>query len=130
MALQPKEDVFIIAGLNLLGPETVVVIVAAKPGDADANATLCTGDNAIAPLGIVFKAEHQLGQGLRVHIGELVRPNLTNHIAGAGAEAATLTHLKGGLQTDGDGPTGGILAHVRLETEINTIDCIITILLL
>ena len=89
MGLQPKEDVLIIAGLYLLGPEAVIVLVAAKAGDADANAVLRTGDNAVAPFRVVLEAEHQLGQGLRVHIGELVRPNLTDHIAGAGGEAAT-----------------------------------------
>ena len=117
MALQPKEDILIIAGLYLLGPETVVIVVAAKARDADAITVLRTGDNAITPFWIVLKAEHQLGQGLRIHIGELVGPNLTDNIAGAGGETATLTHLKSGLQTDGDGPTGGVLAHVRLETE-------------
>lgn len=114
MLLQPAEDGFIIAGLNLLGPEAVVVVVAAEAGDADANGVLRSGDDAVGALGVVLKAEHQFGQHLRVHIGQLVGPDLANLVAGAGAQAATLTYLKGGLQRDGDGPTGGVLRDVGL----------------
>lgn len=38
----------------------------------------------------------------------------SDHIAGAGGETATLTYLKGGLKTDGDGPTGGVLRDIGL----------------
>jgi len=103
-----------LTGLYLLGPEAVVVVVAAEAGDANANAILRTGDDAVGPLGVVLKAEHQLGQYLGIHIGQLVRPNLANLVAGAGAEAATLSDFEGGLQADGDGPAGGVLGDVGL----------------
>ena len=88
--------------------------MATEAGNADANGVLRTGDDAVGPLGIVLKAEHQFGQGLGVHVGQLVGPDLLDHVARAGAQAATLSNLKGGLQRDGDGPAGGVLGDVRL----------------
>ena len=114
MTLQPTQHRLILTRLNLLRPEPVVVIVAAQARDANPNAVLRPADNPVTPFRIVLKAEHQFGQRLRVHIGQLVRPDLADHVAGAGAEAATLADLEGGLQADGDGPAGGVLGDVGL----------------
>lgn len=114
MTLQPREDGLILAGLYLLRPEAVVVVVAAQPRHTDANGILRPADNPVAPLRIVLEAEHQLRQRLGVHVGEAVGPYLANHVARAGGEAATLANLEGGLQTDGQRPAGGVLRNIGL----------------
>ena len=100
--------------LYLLGPEVIVVIVSAQSWHTDADGVLGSGDVAVFSLGVVLETEHEAGKGLGVHLGETHRPDLLYHLTGAGAEAATVAHLKGGLQGDGDGPTGVVLADVGL----------------
>ena len=114
MFLEPAEHLLVLAGLDPVGPEAAVVPVAAEPGHADADGVLRPADEAAAALRVVLEAEHQLGQHLRVHVRQLVGPDLLDHVAGAGAKAAALAYLEGRLEADGDGPAGGVLAHVGL----------------
>ena len=112
--LEPAEDGLVLAGLDLFGPEAVVVPVAAEARDADANGVLGATYYSVGPLGVVLEAEDQFGQRFGVHVGQLVGPDLADHVAGAGTEAATLADLEGGLQAYGDGPAGGVLRDVGL----------------
>jgi hypothetical protein len=114
MGFQPAEDVLVVTGLYLLGPETVVVVMSAKAGDTDTDGILSSADDAVGTLWVVLEAEHELCQHLRLYIRELVWPYLLDDITRGGGETTTLTYLECRLQRDGDGPTRGILAHIGL----------------
>ena len=114
MVFEPREHGFVVARLDLEGPETVVVVVAAEAGTADADGVLGAGDDAVAALGIVLEAEHELGEHLGIHIRQPVGPDLPDLIARGGRETAALTDFERGLERDGDGPAGGVARHVRL----------------
>ena len=100
--------------LDLSGPEVIVVVVTAEAGNADADGVLRTGDVAILTLGIVLEAEDEAGERLGIHLGELHGPYLLDHLTRRGAQATTVAHLEGGLQGDGEGPAGMVLADVGL----------------
>lgn len=93
---EEAEGHLVIGALDLLGPEVIVVVVAAKAGDADADGVLGTRDVTVFALGIVLEAEHEAGKHLGIHLGELDGPYLLNHLAGRGAQAATIAHVEGG----------------------------------
>ena len=112
--LEEAEGHLIGGVLDLLGPEIVIIVVTAQARNADADGILGTRDMAVLTLGVVLEAEDQTCQHLGIHLGELDGPDLLDHLAGRGAEAATVSHLKGGLQRDGEGPTGMVLADVGL----------------
>ena len=88
--------------------------MSAKTGYADADGVLCAGYVPVLTLGVVLETEDQTGKHLGIHIGQLHGPYLLDHLAGAGAQAASVTYLKGGFQRDGDGPTGMVLADIGL----------------
>ena len=88
--------------------------MAAQAGDADADGILSTGHMAVLTLGVVLEAEDKAGQHLGIHLGKLHGPYLLDHLAGAGAETATVAHIKRGLQRDGDGPAGMVHADIGL----------------
>ena len=69
---------------------------------------------SIFTLGIVLEAEDEAGQHLGIHLGELDGPYLLYHLTRRGAETAAVAHLEGGLEGDGEGPTGMVLADVGL----------------
>lgn len=111
---EETESHLIGAGLYLLGPEIIVIVVTAEAGDADADGVLGTRDMSIFTLGIVLEAEDETGQHLGIHLGKLDGPYLLDHLAGRGTQATTVAHLEGGLEGDGEGPTGMMLADVGL----------------
>ena len=111
---EETESHLIGAGLYLLGPEIIVIVVTAEAGDADADGVLGTRDMSIFTLGIVLEAEDEAGQHLRIHLGKLDGPYLLNHLTRRSAETAAVAHLEGGLEGDGEGPTGMMLADVGL----------------
>ena len=69
---------------------------------------------SIFTLGIVLEAEDEAGQHLGIHLGKLDGPYLLNHLTRRSAETAAVAHLEGGLEGDGEGPTGMMLADVGL----------------
>ena len=111
---EEAEGHLIIGALDLLGPEVIVVVVATEAGNADADGVLRTGDMSVLALGVVLEAEDEAGEHLGIHLGELHGPYLLDHLTGGGAQAATVAHLEGGLQGDGDGPAGMVAADVGL----------------
>ncbi|MBR5740167.1 MAG: hypothetical protein IKX81_02610 [Firmicutes bacterium] len=82
------------AGLDLVRPETVVIVMTHKARHANPDRVLGTGYDTIRTLGIVLETEHELGQHLRIHVRKLVRPDLTDHVPGRGGQAATVPDLK------------------------------------
>ena len=112
--LEETEGHLIIGTLDLLGPEIVVIVVTAQTRDADTDRVLRTGDVAVLTLGVILEAEDEAGQHLGIHLGELDGPDLLDHLTGAGAQAAAVAHIKGGLQRDGEGPAGMVLTDVGL----------------
>ena len=114
MLLQEAERHFIYRVFNLYGPEILVVIVAGKSRHANSNRVLCPGDVVILPFGIVLEAENQAGKHLGVHLRELDRPYLLNHLPGAGGQPAAVPHLESGLYGYGDCPAGVVAADIRL----------------
>ena len=76
MALQPAEHSLVATLLNLVGPVACIVVMPAQSRHADADGVLCAGDDAVASLGVVLEAEHQLCQHLCIHVGELDGPYL------------------------------------------------------
>ena len=111
---EEAEGHLVIGALDLLGPEIIVIVVTAEAGDADTDGVLGTGDVTVFALGVVLEAEHEAGEHLGIHLGELHGPYLLDHLTGAGAETAAVAHLKGGLQRDGDGPARMVHADVGL----------------
>ena len=69
---------------------------------------------SVLALGAVLETEDEAGKHLGIHLGELHGPYLLNHLAGRGAETATVAHLEGGFKRDGDGPAGMVHADVGL----------------
>ena len=65
-------------------------------------------------LRMVLKAEHKSREHLGVHLRELMRPNLLNHLACGGRKSTAVAHRESGFERDGDSPTGVILTDVRL----------------
>ena len=112
--LEEAEGHLVIGVLDLLGPEVIVVVVAAEAGDADTDGVLGTGDVAVFALGVVLEAEDEAGEHLGIHLGELDGPDLLDHLARTCAQATTVADFEGGLQRDGDGPAGMVLADVGL----------------
>lgn len=111
---EEAEGHLVIGALNLLGPEVIVIVVAAEAGDADTDGVLGTRDVTVFALGIVLKAEDEAGKHLGVHLGELDGPYLLDHLTSGGAKATTVAHLEGGLKGDGEGPTGMVHTDVGL----------------
>lgn len=111
---EPLEDLFVVAGLDTFGPEVVVVVVSAEAGHADADGVLSAGDDAVFAFGMVFHAEHQSCEHLRVHVGELVGPHVLDDFAGGGGEPAAVADLEVGLDAEGERPAGGVHRHVGL----------------
>ena len=112
--LEEAEGHLVGGGLDLIGPEGVVVVVPAEAGDADADGVLGAGDMAAFALGVVLEAEDEAGEHLGVHIGELDGPDLLDHLTRGGAEAAAVADVEGGLEGDGDGPAGVVAGDVGL----------------
>ena len=82
VALYPRENILVIASLKLIRPETVVIMMAHQSRHTDTDGILGTADNTVAALRVVFETEHQFGKNLRIHIRQLHRPYLLNHVAG------------------------------------------------
>ena len=114
MTLHPGENVLVKTGLELIRPETVVIIVTHQSRHTDSYGILCPAHNTIAALRIVLETEHQLGKNLRIHIRQLHRPDLLDHIAGRSRKTATLTYLEGRNQRHGYRPARSMAADVRL----------------
>ena len=114
MGLQPRKHSLVGADLDLLRPEAAVVEVPAQPRNADADGVLGAARDAVGALGVILEAEHQLGQHLRVHRRQLIRPDLADHIAGRGGQSAALADFEGGLQRNGQRPARGHTGDVRL----------------
>ena len=72
-----------------------------QTGNTDTNRILGTRDDTIVTLRIVLKAEYQSGEHLRIHLRQLHRPYLQNHLTGRGRQTAAVAHLKGRFQRDG-----------------------------
>ena len=111
---EEAEGHLVIGALDLPGPEIIVIVVTAEAGDADTDGVLGTGDVTVFALGVVLETEHEAGEHLGIHLGELHGPYLLDHLTGAGAETAAVAHLEGGLQRDGEGPAGMVHADVGL----------------
>ena len=62
MRLQPGQDRLVGAHLDLLRPETVVIIMPAEPRHADPDRILRPADDPVAALRIILEAENQLRQ--------------------------------------------------------------------
>ena len=82
MVFEPLKDGFVMAGLNLFRPEMVVVPMSAKTRDADADSILCSADDAVITFGVVLKAEHESGQGLWIHVWQLIWPDSLDDVTG------------------------------------------------
>lgn len=98
MLLQETEGHLVGGALYLLGPEIIVIIMSAQARDTNTDGVLGTGDVAVFTLGVVLEAEDEAGEHLGVHLRELDGPDLLNHLARRGAQATTVSHLKGGLK--------------------------------
>ena len=114
MALQPAEDALVGARLDVLGPVVGIVVVATESGHADADGVLCTADDAVRPLGIVLETEHQLGEHLGIHVGQMNRPDALDLIACRSGESAAFTNLERRFQRDRQRPSRSVSAHVGL----------------
>ena len=91
MIFQPAKHSLIVARLYLLRPEAVVVVVATESRDADTYRVLCPTDDAVATLRVVLKAEHQLGQHLRIH-GVLVLSPQRSRMSNVGSREMVSAH--------------------------------------
>ena len=111
---EEAEGHLVVGALDLGRPEVIVVVVTAEARHADADGVLRTGDMSVLTLGVVLEAEDEAGERLGIHLGELHGPYLLDHLTRRGAQATTVAHLEGGLQGDGDGPAGMVLADVGL----------------
>ena len=86
----------------------------AKARYANSDGILCPADKSSSFLGIILETEHQLGQHLRIHIRQLIRPYLFYHVAGRSRKPAALADLESRLQRNGNCPAGSIFAYIRL----------------
>ena len=102
MVFQETESHLILRTLNLLRPEVVVIIMTHQTGHTDTDRILGTRDDTIVTLRIVLETENQSGEHLRIHLRQLHRPNLLNHLTGRGRKTTAVTHLKGWFQRDGN----------------------------
>ena len=102
MVFQETESHLILRTLNLLRPEVVVIIMTHQTGNTDTDRILGTRDDTIVTLRIVLETENQSGEHLRIHLRQLHRPNLLNHLTGRGRKTTAVTHLKGWFQRDGN----------------------------
>ena len=82
MALHPRENLLIQTGFKLIRPETIIIIMSHQSRHADTDGILRTTHDTVAALRIVLETEHQLGKNLRIHVRQLHRPYLLDHIAG------------------------------------------------
>ena len=114
MLLQPAEHLLIVAGLNLLRPEPIIIIVTTESRNANADRILSTTDDTIRALWVILEAEYQLSQRLWVHVRQLVGPYFLDHIARAGAQSTTLTNVESRFQRDGDCPSWCQARHIGL----------------
>ena len=58
------------------------MIMSAQFWHTDANTILCPTDDPIATLRIVLETEHQLRQYFRIHVRQLIGPDLFYHVTG------------------------------------------------
>ena len=112
--LEETESHLVIGALNLFGPEVIVIIVTAEARNANTDRVLGTRNVTVFALGIVLEAEDEAGKHLGIHLGQLYRPYLLDHLAGAGAQTTTVAHIEGGLERYGKGPTGMMSADIGL----------------
>ena len=92
MVFQESEGHLILRTLYLLRPEVVVIIMTHQTGHTDTDRILGTRDDTVMTLRIVLKAEYQSGKHLRIHLRQLHRPYLLNHLTGRGGQT-TSDHL-------------------------------------
>lgn len=114
MVFQETEGHLILRTLYLLRPEVVVIIMTHQTGNTDTDRILGTRDDTIVTLRIVLEAEYQSGEHLRIHLRQLDRPYLLNHLTGRGRQTTAVAHLKGRFQRDGNRPSRMIHAYIRL----------------
>ena len=88
--------------------------MAADTWDTYTYSILCSANDAVFSLWMVFEAEHQSCQCLWLHIRQLIRPNAAYDITGRGAQTTTLAYLKNRLYARCDSPSRSILTHIRL----------------
>ena len=81
---------------------------------ADTDGILRTTHDTVAALRIVLETEHQLGKNLRIHVRQLHRPYLLDHVAGRSGKTAALTHLESWEERHGDSPARSMAAYVWL----------------
>ena len=114
MVFQETEGHLILRTLNLLRPEVVVIIMTHQTGHTDTDRILGTRDDTIMTLRIVLEAEYQSGEHLRIHLRQLHRPYLLNHLTGRGRQTTAVAHLKGRFQRDGNRPSRMIHAYIQV----------------
>ena len=114
MALQPLQYSLVLTGLNAQRPEVVIIIMATKTGNTDADCVLCTADDTVFTLRMILETEHEPRQCLRVHIRKLIGPDAFNNIARRGGKAASLTDFERRFQRNRNGPSGCVAADIRL----------------
>ena len=88
--------------------------MAAESGHTDSNGILRSTDDTVLPFGMVLKTEHQSCQCLRIHIGQLVRPDTLDKVARGCTQSASVSYLERWFQRDGQCPAGGMTTHIRL----------------
>lgn len=65
---------------------------------ADSDGILGTGNDAVVTLRIVLEAEDQTGEHLGIHLWELHRPDLLDHVTGGCGETTSVSYLEGWIQ--------------------------------
>ena len=62
---------------------------------ADSDGILGTGNDAVVALRIILEAEDQTGEHLGIHLWELHRPYLLDHVTGGCGETTSVSYLEG-----------------------------------
>ena len=114
VSLKPVQNAAVRARLEARRPVVTVVVVAHQTRHADPYRVLSTRDDAVRTLRVVLEAEHKLRQDLRVHVGQLVRPDVPDAVAGRRGQTATLPYLERRLEGHRYSPARGVTGHVRL----------------